>query len=111
MAVNDPDVVDLVSIDPSGCVVLTISDHLDWLDSISHQQVLQEKINRYLAFVESGEILESYPHAKGRQVIVRVVAKYQPDPAGLQFFDRAKGILAQAGIQFLWNQFQPVRQN
>ncbi len=83
MAVDNPDVVDIVSIEPSGSVVLTISDHLDWLDSISHQEILQMKINRYLAFVESGEILDRYPDAQGRKVVIRVVTQFEPDVAGL----------------------------
>jgi len=51
MAVDEPGVVDIVSVDPSGCFVLTVSDHLDWSDTIAHQIVLQEKLNRYLAFI------------------------------------------------------------
>ncbi len=82
MAVDNPDVIDIVSVEQSGCVVLTISDHLEWLDSTSHQQLLQLKINRYLAFVESGEILDSYPRAAGRDVIIRVVTQFRPDAAG-----------------------------
>ena len=76
MAVDDFDVVDIVSIDSDGRVVLTISDHLEWTESESHQLALQEKFNRYLAFVESGEILESYPTAKGRPVWFSVVTQY-----------------------------------
>ena len=61
--------IDVIGIDrQTGQVVLTISDHLDWSDSIAHQKILQEKLNRYLAFVESGEIMESYPDAKDRAV-------------------------------------------
>ena len=32
MAVDDQDVIDIVGIDGSDKVVLTIPDHLDWLD-------------------------------------------------------------------------------
>ena len=39
-----------------GEVILTIRDHLDWPDSTAHQLLLHAKLNRYLAFVESGEI-------------------------------------------------------
>jgi hypothetical protein len=46
MAVDNPDVVDIISIDPSGGVVLTISDHLDWIDSISHQSILQASLSK-----------------------------------------------------------------
>ena len=58
MSVEQPDVVDIISTDKqTGHVVLTISDHLDWSSSKQHQMILQAKFNRYLAFVESGELL------------------------------------------------------
>jgi|HubBroStandDraft_2_1064218.scaffolds.fasta_scaffold389007_1 hypothetical protein len=84
MAVDDLGAIDIIGIDPSGQVALTISDHHDWLQSSSHLLMLQEKINRYLAFVESGEILTSYPKARGRQVVIRIVFKYEPDEIALQ---------------------------
>lgn len=105
MAVDNPDVIDIVSEEPSGSFVLIISDHLDWLDSISHQRMLQVKINRYLAFVRSGQILDYWPEALGREVVIRVVAKCEPDAAGLQFLERMEKALAQAGFQFLWKRF------
>ncbi len=111
MAIDNPDVVDIVSIEPSGSVVLTISDHLDWLDSISHQQILQVKINRYLAFVESGEILDRYPDAQRRNVVVRVVTQFEPDVAGLRFLDLVKSALARAGVQFAWRGLNPFSAN
>lgn len=100
MAVNDPGVVDIISIDPLGNVVLTISDHLDWAHTIPHQLILQEKLNRYLAFVESGEILESYPKAEGRPVILRVVTLFEPDASGIAFFERATKGVEKAGFAF-----------
>src|SRR5690349_8719534 len=58
VSVEQPDFVDVISTDKqTGHVVLTISDHLDWSNSTNHQTILQAKLNRYLAFVESGEIL------------------------------------------------------
>jgi hypothetical protein len=68
MSVEQTDVVDIVSIErETGNVILTISDHLDWSDSVAHQSILQKKLNIYLAFVESGEILEQYRKQKTGQ--------------------------------------------
>jgi len=101
MSVQDNGVVDIISIESqSGDVVLTVSDHLDWLDSIAHQEILQKKLNRYLAFVESGELLERYPDAKGRSVVIRVVLKFAPDVGGREFLGRAGAVVASAGIGF-----------
>jgi hypothetical protein len=95
MSVENINEVDIVSVDKkSGCVVLTISDHLDWSDTIKHQTILQKKFDSYLAFVESGEILERYPDA----IELNVVFKFRPDAEGLRFLGRAKIVIESAGF-------------
>ena len=82
----------------TGDVVLTISDHLDWSDRVAHQLLLQTKLNRYLAFVESGEILQCCPNAKGRPIIFNVVFKFVPDEGGRAFLANVTPIIESAGI-------------
>lgn len=99
MSVEQLDVVDVVSIDKqTGHVILTISDHLDWSNSLQHQTALQAKFNKYLAFVESGEILTRYPDAKDRPVAIKVVFKHKPDQEGWRFLARAKEVIESAGF-------------
>ena len=98
MTVEQTDVVDIISTDKLGRVVLTISDHLDWSDSLRHQTILQAKFNAYLGFVESGEILESYPRAVGRQIVFKVAFKFKPDKAGMEFLSNAKSVIESAGF-------------
>lgn len=99
MSIEQLDVIDIVSTDTrTGHVVLTISDHLDWSNSVDHQTKLQAKFNRYLAFVESGEILTHYPNAKGRPIAIKVVFKYRPDPEASGFLARAKKVIESAGF-------------
>jgi hypothetical protein len=100
MSVEEPNVVDVISVDKrTGHVILTISDHLDWSDSVQHQTILQAKFNKYLAFVESREILESYPDAKDRPVIFKVVFKFKPDQDGLRFLGTVEKIIKSAGFE------------
>ena len=40
---------------------LDIYDHLDWTDEVGHLALLQEKINNYLTFLQSGQVIERYP--------------------------------------------------
>ena len=68
MTVEQADKIDIISIDPTGQVILTVSDHLPWSDAVQHQLILQTKLNKYLAFIESGEILQSYPDSQGRGI-------------------------------------------
>jgi hypothetical protein len=49
-------------------ISLAISDHLAWGENTNdHLYKLQEKINSYIEFIESGQMEESFPKAKGKQ--------------------------------------------
>ena len=99
MSVEQTDVIDINGTDRiSGEAVLTVSDHLDWSDSKEHQLLLQSELNRYLAFVESGETLESYPNVKDRPIIFSVVFKFPPDASGRFFLTRAQAVVESAGF-------------
>jgi hypothetical protein len=99
MSIDQLNVVDTISTDSGGNVVLTVSDHLDWSDSVQHQIALQAKFNKYLAFVESGELLERYPDAKSRAVVFKVVFKFAPDSEGVAFLTRAQAVIESAGFK------------
>ena len=99
MTVEQLDVVDIVSTDKkTGHVILTISDHLDWSNSLQHQTMLQAKLNKYFAFIASGEILSRYPDARNRPVAIKVVFKNKPDQGGWEFLARAKEVIEKAGF-------------
>lgn len=101
MSVEQPDVIDLISTDRlAGDVILTISDHLDWSNSTAHQLLLQTKLNRYLAFVQSGEILETYPAAKGKPIVFSAVFKFPPDASARSFLTAAKAAIESAGFKW-----------
>ena len=103
VSIEQLDVVDIISTARfSGEVTLTISDHLDWNDSHAHQLLLQAKLNRYLAFIESGEIFESYPSAKGKTILIEVVFQFHADPAGISFLERARSVIESAGFFLKW---------
>ena len=100
MTVEQTNLVDLVSVITSkNEVVLTISDHLEWDEKNEHLLLLQEKLNSYLAFIESGELLRSYPSATGRSVVVDVVCKHPLNSVAKGFFDRGATIFKDAGFR------------
>ena len=105
MSVDQFDVVDITSISENGEVVLTISDHFDWHDTIRHQATLQKKLNAYLTFVESGEILRRYPDAKERSVVFEVVFRFKPDEGGRLFLERAQQVIESAGLDLRYRLF------
>lgn len=59
MSVKNPWIIDAISINQNADAVLTISDHLLWGARNEHLVILQNKINVYLGFIESGEIYEN----------------------------------------------------
>ncbi|MGB5408415.1 MAG: DUF6572 domain-containing protein, partial [Thiogranum sp.] len=84
--------------EPDGTVVLTISNHLEWNDE--HLMLLQEKLNSYLSFIESGEINETYPAAKDSRIKINVICKYAPTPEAASFLSKCKDLIAKLGYKF-----------
>jgi hypothetical protein len=106
MSVEEIAVIDIISVNrEAGQAVLTISDHLDWSDTIAHQTLLQKKFNAYLAFVESDEILQQYPDAKNRSIVFKVVFRIPPDESGRAFLNRAAEVIELAGFSLATEEF------
>jgi hypothetical protein len=103
MPVDNPEVIDAIGLlETKGEVVLTIFDHLEWDDTNDHLLTLQEKINRYLAFIESRELLEKYPAAAGRQIRIDVCCQYPPSSNAERFMQRARVVVEGAGFLLSW---------
>jgi hypothetical protein len=101
MSVDQRKVVDFVGIDKAdGRAMLTISDHLPWLPDDGHLAVLQDKINDYLGFIESGEIYDAYPQAHGREIEIQVICKYPPVGDAVRFLEFAGDTVRAAGYRF-----------
>jgi len=100
VSVENTTVVDAIGVErDSDKVILTISDHLDWSDERAHLLALQEKINTYLRFIESGEIDETYADALGRARVIDVVTKHPLTDGALEFFRKATAVLHDAGVE------------
>jgi hypothetical protein len=108
MSVERVDVVDFVSINSRGDVVLTISDHLSWDGGSWHLQILQEKVNAYISYIESGQLLESYPDGRGRRPVIALKAMYEPNKSGFELIAEIKRVLDGAMIGFIF-EHTPLR--
>lgn len=100
MSVENLKVVDFASIDKNGNAVLTISDHLKWDEDNEHLLVLQNKINAYLSAIEVCNFYDDYPDAKGKPVIINIVAKYEPSDNAESFLKKTEEILQSVGYGF-----------
>ena len=98
MSIEDQNTIDAIGIDKEGVVVLTITDHLPWDND--HLYLLQQKINTYLAFVESSEVYETYPESLGKEFKINVVCKFEPNESAMQFISKCNNVINQAGFQF-----------
>lgn len=105
MSVEQTNVIDFVGINKeSGEITLAISDHLEWGSGDDHLFLLQKKINSYLSYIESGEILEKIPNASERRTVIQLHSKFEPDEEGLIFLSKAKRIIEEAGFGFEFDQ-------
>jgi hypothetical protein len=104
MTIEDKSVIDFIGTDKeSGLVGLLISDHLEW--SLDKRNLLKDKVNAYLDFIESGALDENYPDVKGRGVYIELVHHYEPNDHGKQLLTKIKEISAQCGVTFTWSQW------
>ena len=96
MSIEQTSVIDFISVaGETGNVCLTVSDHLPW--NGDHLLMLQNKLNAYLRFLESGEIYQTYPSARGREFEIRVVTLHRPNELAHAFLKRVGPVVANAG--------------
>src|SRR4051812_24609617 len=91
--------VDAVGIErETDIVVLTIMDSWNWENEGAHLLALQDKLNAYFAFVESGEIFSMYPNAATKTMRIDVVSRFQPPAAAISFLEKAAVAASQLGV-------------
>jgi hypothetical protein len=93
MSIEQPNVIDLLVHDKAKQrALLLISDHLDWEkdEDYGHLKLLQDKLNHYIWFIESGKMLETIPDLKGLPVFVVVWGKYALSDQAKACYDFAK---------------------
>lgn len=109
MTIDQADIIDFATIDKaSGDLLLAISDHLPWgEDEGKHLILLQSKLNAYLRFIESGEIFEKVPEARGRGIVINVVGKFPLSREADIFFGKARAAVEGAGFRLQFNLLRP----
>jgi hypothetical protein len=108
MSVEQPDKIDLATVNKAtGDLWLTISDHLSWEDEGKHLVLLQSKLNAYLRFIESGEIFQKVPDAKGRSIVINLVGKFPLSQNANSFISEARTAIENAGFRLQFDLMQP----
>jgi Family of unknown function (DUF6572) len=101
VSIEDTNQIDLIAVRPGSPVVsLVINDHLDWDDVGAHCLLLEEKLNAYIAFVESGQLARQHePELPADYTVeVHLAAQHPPPRAARPFLARAGQILAAVGM-------------
>lgn len=94
-AVQDLDKIDAIGfVSSTNSVVIKIFDHLNWDNPQEHLYTLQEKLNAYIRFIESGNIYEAYPKAKNKNLVVSIDFRYDLPTEAEEF-------LAQVNLIFI----------
>ena len=94
MSVDESATIDFVALDKiTGDITLAISDHLHWDDKILHANLIMQKINTYIEFVETGQVYETFPQQDGQKIFIQVTHKYQIPTFALKFFEQIRELL------------------
>ncbi len=105
MSVVDKSKIDFIGIDKeTNNVILTITDHLSWVDEMSHIYILQEKINSYIAFIEGNELHETYPESLNKTILINIVFKYKITLLCAEFLNKVKGVLYDLDVKLTYDQ-------
>lgn len=99
MTILDEGTIDMVSVSGEE-VVLRVIDHLDWTDENDHLYKLQEKMNGYIEFVESGQIYEVKESYRDKKIVVCVALKFSYPSSVEFFFKGVEELLHKNGIIF-----------
>ncbi|MDF3084874.1 DUF6572 domain-containing protein [Burkholderia sola] len=102
MSILETNVVDLIGVDPTKKIArLGISDHLEWSKNENdHLILLQEKINTYLSFIETGQLYDEFPNARECKCEIQLLSKYPLSAGAIEFFEKARTVIRGAGFDF-----------
>ena len=109
MSVDQIDAIDFATVHKtSGDLWLTISDHLPWDENEGdHLALLQKKLNAYLRFIESGEVVKKVPAADGRRIVINIVGKFPLSQNAHFFFAKARVAIEEAGFRLQFSLMRP----
>lgn len=88
MSIIDSDKVDGMGIHNEGrTLAMLISDHLDWTNEYEHLMQLQNKLNAYIAFIESKQYEAIYPEQNIISYQIEVHFQYEPVKSCIKLLD------------------------
>ena len=103
MALEKTQEIDIISANQEeGKVYLTITDTISWDADREKLMLLQDKINTYMHFIQSGKLTEVHPQTHSLKPVIALATSEQPDAQGIAFLNQVKPMMADAGVEFRW---------
>lgn len=101
MTIEQPKIIDFVALDKDNeNAWLILIDHLVWdAEEREHLFMLQEKLNVYLHYIESGQLYDDFPKAVGRKIGIRVFGEHPLSAKAEKFFELSRGRIAELGFK------------
>lgn len=98
MSISDPKKIDAMA-DGGEILVLALSDHLRWdIEQAAHLSLLQEKMNNYIRFYESGEYMQHFNGKTFRKCRIEIFFLHKWHPAFDQMIDLVRDKLNEKNI-------------
>lgn len=103
MALLHANVIDALSEDEeTGVLVLSLLDEREWSDVAGHWDLLCSKLDRYLNFLASGEVLDHYPAFEGGPFRIEVVFRFEPPDEIVEALGKSQAFVAAQGHGLAW---------
>jgi len=101
MGIEDIHKIDLVVEErDNGPIRLQMLEAREWSLSAERIEQLENKISAYYNFVESGQLTNQVPTAKGRKCVVELICQHEPPAKLISMFPQVRALFAQQKIDF-----------
>ncbi len=102
MSLKNPNQLDAAALSEDGELILLLADDALWDAEEPHLALLQEKLNYYLFFIESGQSRKIYPDAEIASARIEIHFSEQPTPFAEFYLEDVKKLLAEQNIALEW---------
>jgi hypothetical protein len=89
----------------TGTRILTISDHLEWVDYEHHSMALQSKINYYLEYIYSGRLHEAEAESGGKSKRIQLIMRHEPPAEAVRLLEKIEREITRLGFEFVHSVF------
>lgn len=99
MSVSESNMLDGVALSEEGALVLLITDHLDWENEYEHLYTLQNKMNAYVHYCESGQYQQFTQGKEPKYAVIEIHFLYEPTETALRFLNSVQEQIGGMGIR------------